>query len=391
MVLLAYNHANKEDYMYKPRFYSPLEKYVEPGKVLLIFGPRRTGKTTLIQNYIEMTSLKYLFVTGDDIQMQILLSSKNKNDILEFVEGYELLVIDEAQQIHDVGSGLKLLVDHRPDLNIIATGSSSFELAGQVGEPLTGRKRTLTLYPFAQCEFSPDLNNYELKQQLENFLVFGSYPEVVLANSIKEKTQILQELVNSYLLKYILTFDRIRKSKSLLQLLQLLAFQISSEVSYNELANKLSISINTVQRYLDLLEKTFVIFRLGGFSRNLRNEVTKTAKYYFYDNGIRNAIIQQHNFLALRNDQGQLWENFVMAERLKFRSYQEIFANMYFWRTYHSGEIDLIEDYEGVLNGYEMKWSQNKEKIKAPELWHETYKNSTFSVVTPKNYLEFLT
>lgn len=192
-------------------------------------------------------------------------------------------------------------------------------------------------------------------------------------------------------MKDILAFDRIRNSRNLLQLLQLLAFQIASEVSYNELANKLGISINTVQRYLDLLEKTFVIFRLGGFSRNLQNEVTRTAKYYFYDNGIRNAIIQQHNSLALRNDQGQLWENFVMAERLKFRSYQEIFANMYFWRTYHSGEIDLIEDYEGVLNGYEMKWSQDKEKIKAPELWQETYKNSTFSVITPKNYLEFLT
>jgi hypothetical protein len=377
--------------LFKPRFYTPLDKYVVPGKVLLIFGPRRTGKTTLIQNFLEKTSLKYLFVTGDDIQMQILLSSKNTNDILEFVEGYELLVVDEAQQIPDVGAGLKILVDHRPDLNVIATGSSSFELAGQVGEPLTGRKRTLTLYPFAQCEFSSDFNNYELKQQLENFLVFGSYPEVVFANSTKEKIKILQELVNSYLLKDILAFDRIRNSRNLLQLLQLLAFQIASEVSYNELANKLSISINTVQRYLDLLEKTFVIFRLGGFSRNLRNEVTRTAKYYFYDNGIRNAIIQQHNSLALRNDQGQLWENFVMAERLKFRSYQEIFANMYFWRTYHSGEIDLIEDYEGVLNGYVMKWSQNKEKIKAPGLWQETYKNSTFSVITPKNYLEFLT
>jgi predicted AAA+ superfamily ATPase len=226
---------------------------------------------------------------------------------------------------------------------------------------------------------------------LENYLVFGTYPEVVLAKTNKEKTQILQELVNSYLLKDILAFDRIRNSKSLLNLLQLLAFQITSEVSYNELANKLDISVNTVQRYLDLLEKTFVIFRLGGFSRNLRNEVTKTAKYYFFDNGIRNAIIQQHNPLSIRNDQGQLWENFVMVERLKFRSYQEVFANMYFWRTYHSGEIDLVEDRDGILYGYEIKWSENKDKITAPALWSDTYENSTFSVITPKNYLEFIT
>ncbi len=377
--------------MYKPRFYSPLENYLAFGKVLIIYGPRRTGKTTLIKEFLGSTSLKYLLVTGDDIQMQVLLSSKDVQRILEFVENYQLLVIDEAQQIPEVGSGLKILVDHRPDLKIIATGSSSFELSGQIGEPLTGRKRTLTLFPFAQLEISSEFNKYELKQKLENYLVFGTYPEVVLAKTNKEKTQILQELVNSYLLKDILAFDRIRNSKSLLNLLQLLAFQITSEVSYNELANKLDISVNTVQRYLDLLEKTFVIFRLGGFSRNLRNEVTKTAKYYFFDNGIRNAIIQQHNPLSIRNDQGQLWENFVMVERLKFRSYQEVFANMYFWRTYHSGEIDLVEDHEGILHGYEIKWSENKDKITAPTLWSDTYENSTFSVITPKNYLEFIT
>lgn len=376
--------------MFKTRFYSPLEKYFSPSKVLIIFGPRRTGKTTLLKNFLTTTSLKYLFISGDDIQMQLLLSSKDVQKILEFVETYQLLVIDEAQHIPEVGSGLKILVDHRPDLQIIATGSSLFELSGQIGETLTGRKRTLTLFPFAQCELSSEFNNYELKQQLENYLIFGTYPEVVIAETTKQKTQILQELVNSYLLKDILAFDRIRNSRSLLNLLQLLAFQITSEVSYNELANKLSISINTVQRYLDLLEKTFVIFRLGGFSRNLRNEVTKTAKYYFYDNGIRNAIIQQHNPIALRNDQGQLWENFMMVERLKYRSYKEIYANMYFWRTYQSGEIDLIEDREGVLHGYEIKWSENKEKITPPALWSDTYKNSTFNVITPKNYLEFV-
>ncbi|MDX9849903.1 MAG: ATP-binding protein [Anaerolineaceae bacterium] len=377
--------------MFKTRFYSQLENYFSPGKVLIIYGPRRTGKTTLVKYFLAKTSLKYLFISGDDIQMQHLLSSKDVQKILELVENYQLLVIDEAQQIPEVGSGLKILVDHKPDLQIIATGSSSFELSGQIGEPLTGRKRTLTLFPFAQCELSSQFNNYELKQKLENYLVFGTYPEVVIAETTKQKTQILQELVNSYLLKDILAFDRIRNSRSLLNLLQLLAFQITSEVSYNELANKLSISINTVQRYLDLLEKTFVIFRLGGFSRNLRNEVTKTAKYYFFDNGIRNAIIQQHKPLALRNDQGQLWENFMMVERLKYRSYQEIYANMYFWRTYQSGEIDLIEDREGILHGYEIKWSENKDKITPPALWFDTYKNSTFTFITPKNYLEFVT
>ncbi len=377
-------------FMYKPRFFSALDNYFSPGKALIIYGPRRTGKTTLVKNFLKDTSLKYLFVTGDDIRIQTLLSSKDVNKILEFVENFQLLVIDEAQQIPEVGSGLKILVDHKPDLKIIATGSSSFELSGQVGEPLTGRKITLTLFPFAQCELTLELNDYELKQRLEDYLVFGSYPEVILAKTNQEKTIILQELVNSYLLKDILVFDRIRNSRNLLNLLQLLAFQITSEVSYNELANKLGISINTVQRYLDLLEKTFVIFRLGGFSRNLRNEVTKTSKYYFFDNGIRNAIIQQHNPLTLRNDQGQLWENFVMVERLKYRNYQNIFANSYFWRTYQGNEIDLVEDREGVLNGFEIKWSENKEKISAPALWTNTYKNAAFSVINPKNYLEFI-
>ena len=376
--------------MNRPRFYSPLENYLVSGKVLIIYGPRRTGKTTLLKMFLESTPLKHLFVTGDDIQIQVLISSKDVQRILEFVENYQLLVIDEAQQIPDVGYGLKILADHRPDLRIIATGSSSFELSGQIGEPLTGRKRTLTLFPFAQCELTSEFNPYELKQQLENYLVFGSYPEVMIAKTNQEKAEILQELVNSYLLKDILAFDRVRNSRSLLNLLQLLAFQITSEVSYNELANKLNISINTVQRYLDLLEKTFVIFRLGGFSRNLRNEVTKTAKYYFYDNGIRNAIIQQQNSLSLRNDIGQLWENFLMVERLKYRSYHNIFANMYFWRTYRDGEIDLVEDRDGVLHGYEIKWSENKDRIAAPKLWVETYKNSTFTVVNPKNYLEFI-
>lgn len=372
------------------RAYQPLDRYLEPNKALVIYGPRCSGKTTLLLAFLEQTSLSAKLVSGDDIRVQHILSSQDFRQILEFAEGYDLIAIDEAQEIPNVGMGLKILVDQIPGIRVIATGSSSFELSGQVGEPLTGRKRTLTLYPISQSELLAEYNRFELRQNLENYLVFGSYPEVLLAQSRAQRIEIITEITNSYLLKDILALKRIRHSRTLADLLKLLAFQVGSQVSFNELATKLGIDVKTVQRYLDLLEKAFVIFRLGGFSRNLRQEVMRKSKYYFFDNGIRNALIAQFNPLNQRNDIGQLWENFVFIERMKMRTYDAIYANVYFWRAYNQQEIDLIEEREGRLIGYEAKWSLKK-RIQPPSLWERTYPNAEFEVITPDNYLDFTT
>jgi len=301
------------------RVYEPLDQYLQANKALVIYGPRRVGKTTLLHNFLKTTPLRYKLDSGDNIQTQHLLSSQDFSQILPYVEGYELLAIDEAQEIPNIGRALKIIVDQIPGIQVIVTGSSSFELAGQIGEPLTGRKRTLTLYPIAQSEISADYNRHELQERLEEFLIFGSYPEVVQAGSRDAKIDVITEIADSYLLKDILALDRIKNSRTLVDLLRLLAFQVGGEVSLNKLATQLKIDVKTVQRYLDILEQAFVIIRLGGFSRNLRKEVTKKSKYYFFDNGLRNALIAQFNRFDQRNDIGQLWENFIFVERLKYR------------------------------------------------------------------------
>lgn len=374
-----------------PRIYSNLEQYIESGKVLVIYGPRRVGKTTIIEQYLKNSHWKYKLDSGDNIRTQHTLSSQDFSQILPYAQGYDLLVIDEAQNIPNVGMALKILVDQVPKLRVIATGSSSFELAGQVGEPLTGRKKILTLYPIAQQELlQTTYNRFELKETLSQYLIYGSYPEVITATSQKEKISILEELVNSYLLKDILTLEHVKGSQTLLSILKLLAFQVGSQVSLNEIANSVNIDVKTVARYLDLLEKGFVIKRLIGYSRNLRNEVTSKAKYYFLDIGIRNGIIQQFQDLDTRNDIGSLWENFIFCERLKHRQFSSTYANAYFWRTYGQQEIDIVEEREGKLFGYECKWSENRGTI-SPRDWKTNYPEAKYSVITPKNYLEFIT
>lgn len=372
-----------------PRAYEPLEQHIQPNRVLLIYGPRRVGKTTLLQNLLAKTSLKYKLDSGDNIRTQQILSSQDFSQILAYVEGYDLIAIDEAQNIPNIGMGLKIIVDQVPGIQVIATGSSSFELAGQLGEPLTGRKKTLVLYPMAQSELRVSLNRFELSEKLADYLVFGSYPEVLLAPTRAQRIEIISEIANSYLLKDILVFDRVKSSRTLLDLLKLLAFQIGNEVSLNELATQLRVESRTVQRYLDLLEKAFVIMRLNGFSRNLRQEVTSKAKYYFLDTGIRNALIAQFNSPEQRNDLGQLWENFFVIERLKHRAYAAIHANMYFWRTYGQQEIDLVEEREGRLFGYECKWSEKKHAA-VPRNWVEAYPEAEFNVIHTQNYLDYL-
>ena len=371
------------------RAYEPLDPYMKPNKVLVIYGPRRVGKTTLLNNYLARTPLKYKLAIGDDLPTQQLLSSQDVNLIKEYLEGYQLFAIDEAQYVPNIGMALKIIVDQIPDIVVIATGSSSFELTGQIGEPLTGRKHTLTLYPISQSELLSLFNRYELRQRLEDYLIFGTYPEVVLAHTRDEKIEIVREIAGSYLLKDILAFERVKSSKKLWDLLKLLAFQVGSEVSLNELGTTLSIDVKTARYYLDLLEKAFVIFRLGGFSRNLRKEVTQKAKYYFYDNGLRNAVIAQFNRLDQRDDVGPLWENFMVMERRKFLAYLPEYANLYFWRTYDQQEIDLVEERGSGLVGYEFKWSPKK-PVSPPRDWLKTYSNAGFSVISPDNYQELI-
>jgi len=371
------------------RYYEDLNKYLKPNHVLIIFGPRQVGKTTLLEGFLKQTTLKYKLDSGDNIRIQNLLGSMDFDKILSYAEGYDLIAIDEAQQIPNIGKALKILVDHVPNLSVIATGSSSFDLSQNVGEPLTGRKVTLTLYPIAQMELLKMQNKYELREMLEDCLIFGGYPAVLSAQSRQSKIDILRELVDSYLLKDVLSLERIKKSETLLNLVKLLAFQVGQLVSHNEFATQLHIDAKTVSRYLDLLEKSFVICKLGGFSKNLRNEVVSKNKYYFLDLGVRNAVIAQFNSLEMRNDIGQLWENFVFIERLKNTAYKGFYGRRYFWRTYQGQEIDFIEEIEGNLTGFEVKWSSTK-KVDVPSEWKENYPKAFFNVITPDNYLEYV-
>src|SRR5581483_10830538 len=354
------------------RYYNDLSYYIKPNHVLIIFGPRQVGKTTMLKDFLSKTTMKYKLDSGDNIRTQQLLGSQDFDKILAYAQGYDLIAIDEAQNIPHIGLALKILVDQVPGLSVIATGSSSFDLAQSVGEPLTGRKITLTLYPIAQLELVHEYNMHDLQEQLPDYLIFGGYPAVVTAKKREEKIGLLTELVDSYLLRDILALENIKKSDVLLNLVQLLAFQIGQLVSHHELATQLRIDSKTVAKYLDLLEKSFVIYKLGGLSGNLRNAVTGKHKYYFLDLGIRNAVIAQFNPLEMRNDVGGLWENFVFIERLKKTAYTGFYGRRYFWRTYQGQEVDFIEQIEGTLSGFEAKWSMKK-KVYAPSDWQQDY------------------
>ncbi|MCF6271483.1 MAG: ATP-binding protein [Melioribacteraceae bacterium] len=369
--------------------YYQIDKLLQKKKVLVIYGARRVGKTTLLKSFLENTTLKYKLDSGENIRVQRIFSSQDFQLINSYVEGLELLAIDEAQQIPNIGMGLKILVDQNPELLIIATGSSSFDLSQQIGEPLTGRKRTRILFPFAQSEIIFVNTKFEMSEKIEETLIFGNYPEVLTSRTKKSKIEIINEIVDSYLLKDILQFEKIRGSQKLFDLLKLLAFQIGNEVSIHELSKSLRIDSKTVSRYIDILENSFVIKKLGAFSRNLRDEITKKNKYFFWDNGIRNGIIKQFNELENRNDIGALFENFVITERLKRNHYNQDYSASYFWRTFQGGEIDYIEDKDGKLTGHEIKWSP-KSKFKIPNKWKIYYPGSPVHLINSKNYLDFV-
>jgi predicted AAA+ superfamily ATPase len=365
-----------------------VESRLIPNKVVLIFGARRVGKTTLITQIANKFQGKMMILNGEDNDVIALLHEKSISNYRDLLKGIDLLVIDEAQHIPEIGQKLKLIVDEIPNIRIIASGSSSFDLNNQAGEPLVGRNYQFLLSPFSQQELSTAENRLETRQNLEDRLIYGSYPEVVGLEFKNDKREYLQNMVNAYLLKDILSIDRIRNANKMTDLLRLIAFQTGNQVSYDELGRQLGISKNTVEKYLDLLSKVFIVFRLRAFSQNLRKEVTKAGKWYFYDNGIRNALISNFTPIALRQDIGQLWESYLISERLKNKNFQVELCEHYFWRTYDGQEIDLIEKRENEISAFELKWGEKK--IKMPAAFSKAYPGVQYEVINRDNYLQWL-
>ena len=360
----------------------------KPGKVVVLHGARRVGKTFLIKKYLETVDEKYIFWNGEDFAVHELLNRRSIQNYKNILGSTKLLVIDEAQKIPEIGQVLKLIVDSFEDLKVIVTGSSAFDIANLTGEPLTGRKHEIMLYPVSENEFMQFEKPEERYDNLLQRLVYGNMPELINIGDPDDKAAYLREVVNSYLLKDILAFENIKNSSKLIDLLKLVAYQIGNEVSIEELGRQIAMSKNTVEKYLDLLLKVFVLYRINGFSRNLRKEVVKNSKWYFYDNGIRNAIVANFNPINLRDDIGILWENYMMSERIKYHSYSGKVCNRYFWRTYDKQEIDLVEEREGKLFAYEFKWKDVRGKI--PAAWQKAYPNSSFNVITTENYSDWL-
>jgi hypothetical protein len=364
------------------------QRLISSNKIIVLYGPRQVGKTTLVRELLNTLPYRSLMVNADELVYQTVLSSRDLAQMKLLVEGYELLFIDEAQRIPDVGINLKILYDALPNLKIVAIGSSSFELANRTKEALTGRTWTYELFPISMGELRQQQNSFELNQRLDEFLRFGSYPDTLQQANTSDKIHYLRELSSAYLYKDILEMASIRHADKLRKLLQLLAFQVGSEVSPNELGNTLGMSKDTINTYIDLLEKGFVVFRLSAFSRNLRKEISKMDKIYFYDLGIRNVLIDNFQPLSLRTDTGSLWENFLVIERRKRNAYAGQFANSYFWRTYTGAELDYVEEANGELTGFEFKYS--RKSAKAPASWMTTYPGAEFSTINQDNYLPFL-
>jgi predicted AAA+ superfamily ATPase len=365
-------------------------KQLKPGRVLIILGARRVGKTEFLKKMAsKFPKDRTLFLNGEDQKTIDVLSERTVEKLRMLVGNSDYLIIDEAQNIPDIGGKLKLLVDEIPNVNVIVTGSSMFELNNKLGEPLVGRAHVIHLYPLAQLELIPYENILETVSRLESRLIYGSYPELIKYTVADDKIDYLEGMVNSYLLKDILVFDGIRKADKIIDLLRLIALQIGKEVSLDELANNLKgISRNTIESYLDLLTKVFIIYPLRGFSRNLRKEISKSNRWYFYDNGIRNALLRNYNTLNMRSDCGQLWENYLMSERVKVNSYLKRRVNTYFWRTYDQQEIDLIEEKAGTLAAFEYKW--NKKNTRVPAAWQKNYPESSFEIINQDNFLKFV-
>lgn len=360
---------------------------LETRKAIIIMGARQVGKSTLLSKMLSGRD-DVMWMNGDEIDVQALFSQMTSTRLRTILSAHHILVVDEAQRIPDIGLRLKLITDQVPEVQVIATGSSSFELASKVNEPLTGRKREFLMFPVTFGEMVSHTNLIEELRMIPHRMIFGYYPEVVSSPG-KERT-VLKELTDSYLYRDILSLEGINKPDKLVRLIQALAFQIGSQVSYNEVGQLVGLDPKTIERYVDILEKSYIIFRLGSFSRNLRNELKNSRKIYFWDLGIRNAVIGNLSQVESRTDVGALWENFVITERMKRLSYNGSFAQSWFWRTQQQKEIDYIEEEDGQLNAYELKWNKNKNQIKVPSSFASAYPEASFHLITPQNVDEFI-
>ena len=361
---------------------------LQPNKVVILYGAGRVGKTMLVKEILANVNEPILRLNGDDINVHDKLSIRSIENYKQILGTYKLLYIDEAQKIPEIGLKLKLMIDEIEGLRIIISGSSSFDIHKNAGEPLTGRKYTFTLYTLSENEYTQIENNINKMDKIRERLVFGNYPELLHLPDRQDKVDYLNEMISSYLLKDILVYEHIKNSQKIFNLLRLIAFQIGGEVSLQELGIQLGISKNTVEKYLDLLSKVFILHKVEGFSRNLRKEITKNSRWYFLDNGIRNAVIANFNSLQARNDIGALWENYMISERLKYQEYRRISSNNYFWRTYEQQEIDWVEERDGSLFGYEFKWKE--EKVKIPTQWKSAYPDASFELININNFSEWL-
>ena len=367
-----------------------LEKLIKTtlytGKAIVLLGARQVGKTTLLKMLFG-SSEAVLWMNGDEMDVQALFDSISATRLKAIFGQKKIIIIDEAQRITDIGLRMKLIIDQIPEVQLVVTGSSSFELANKLNEPLTGRKWEYQMYPLSFGEMVAQHGLLEEKRLLAHRMVYGYYPDVV--NTVGMEKEILKQLSNSYLYKDVLLLQQIKKPEGLIKLLQGLAYQVGSQVSYNELSQLTGLDAKTVEKYIEVLEQTYIIFRLGSFSRNLRSELKKSRKIYFYDNGIRNALIANFNQVENRTDVGALWENFIVAERVKYIQYSQKWVNSWYWRTKEQKEIDYIEEQDGILTAYEFKWNPNA-KHKIPKLFLETYSGSEFKIIHRDNLEDFV-
>ena len=364
-----------------------IEKYLFKRKAIILFGARQTGKTTLMEQILEPFREETLFLNGDDADTREMFTKLNATQLIPIIRNSKIVLLDEAQRIPETGLALKIIHDNFKNVQLIATGSSSFDLANKIMEPLTGRKFEFTLYPLSFSEMADHHGFLTEKRLLEHRLIFGYYPDIAI--NMGQETKLLKSLASSFLYKDLLILETIKKPVLLEKILSALALQIGNEISYNELAQLLNSDKETIEKYIDLLEKTGIIFRLGALSRNVRNEIKKGRKIYFYDNGIRNAVLGNFSPLAVRTDKGALWENFIVSERFKYLGNNELDVKSWFWRTTQQQEIDYIEEWENKLRAFEFKWNPLK-KVRLSKTFSNAYPNHEFKVITPENFHDFV-